>query len=426
MDLTVNTESFADADAPVHRLSVSVHKYLPLAVLYFFFNSVGLPLGMFYTTLLAPLFYIWLRSNGQRYMTQRFLLCLFPFVAMQLSHGVDSYYYYFRSCLLLWTVYTTVYMFYIALRKTRTLDKLFEQLIVLNFFAALFALGLVLTPFKMFVWNDSEGVLETPGYLSRLALLNSEPSVYGFLMAPLLVFTILRMFHLPSKRNMLYVGLIAFPVLLSQSFGTISTCSAAIVISFVFMSPHLLKKKSTILLVLVVVLLTVVVMKTSNPLSLRINAVLSGEDSSTHSRTDKGYFVAYTLAASKSLLWGVGLGQTKLQDASQFVGLGFLSTIIPNGIAGTFAELGLIAVILKLIFELFLFARARVYRNSFQLSMYIVAFLLQFTGSHLMNVQEYLLWILAFTPLFPMLNRQQPPVAAAETCLLDGPLAESP
>jgi len=39
--------------------------------------------------------------------------------------------------------------------------------------------------------------------------------------------------------------------------------------------------------------------------------------------------------------------------------------------------------------------------------MFVVVFLYQFTGGHLMNVQEYLLWCFAFAPLVPTLDFQK-------------------
>jgi hypothetical protein len=45
-----------------------------------------------------------------------------------------------------------------------------------------------------------------------------------------------------------------------------------------------------------------------------------------------------------------------------------------------------------------------VYRDSFRLAMFVVAFLSQVTGSYLMNIQEYLTWFFAFAQIFPEVN----------------------
>jgi len=45
-----------------------------------------------------------------------------------------------------------------------------------------------------------------------------------------------------------------------------------------------------------------------------------------------------------------------------------------------------------------------VYLNSFRLAMFVVAFIVQLTGSYITDVQEYMLWCFAFYPFFPELN----------------------
>jgi len=45
--------------------ALHVQKYLPIAVLYFFLNSAGLPTGLFYTGILSPLFFLWLFRHGK-------------------------------------------------------------------------------------------------------------------------------------------------------------------------------------------------------------------------------------------------------------------------------------------------------------------------------------------------------------------------
>jgi hypothetical protein len=115
------------------------------------------------------------------------------------------------------------------------------------------------------------------------------------------------------------------------------------------------------------------------------------------------FIVAYSVALPKSLLWGAGLGQAKLADVSD-LGLAFTVGVIPNAVAGTFAELGIFGVLIKFVVECYLFFRSRVYANSFRLAMFVVAFIAQLTGSYLMNVQEYVMWFLAFGPFFPEMD----------------------
>ena len=78
---------------------------------------------------------------------------------------------------------------------------------------------------------------------------------------------------------------------------------------------------------------------------------------------------------------------------------------VPNQVAGILAEFGLIGVFVELALEGYLFFKSKVYSNSFRLAMFVVAFLQQSTGSYGTDVQEYLMWFLAFYPLFPEFDR---------------------
>ena len=383
---------------------LTIHKCLPFAVLYFFFNSVGLPLGLFYTTILSPLFFIWLYLKGKRWLTFKFLLCLSPFVIAHARLGVDSPFYYMRSVLLLWTVYITAYAFGLALVRAQHVERLFEQLIVLNFFAALIALALLPTPLGDPLWNANFNDLgNLPGYVRRLQLLTLEPSHYGFEMTPLLIFMSVRLLQKPDRRNLLYVLMILLPLILSQSFGALSMCTAALAVALIPALTRLLRKGGSILILAAIGILLMALLLIPNPISLRVSQVVAGSDSSINSRTLNAFALAYLLATSKSIWWGIGIGQSKLQDVFD-LHVGFNVAIIPNAMAATFAELGLVAVLVKFFLEFYLFFRTRVYRDSFRLAMFVVAFICQLTGSYLTDVQEYLTWFFAFVQIFPVMN----------------------
>jgi hypothetical protein len=380
---------------------IHVQKYLPIAVLYFFFNSVGLPTGLFYTGILSPLFFLWLFRHGKRWITFKFLVCLLPFVIAHAVIGIESPYYYARSSLLLWTVCVTVYAFSLALLKCESVERLFEQLIVLNFCAAMIALVLLFTPYRGTVWDttDIQGLSD----VLRLRLLSSEPSVYALLMMPLLVFVLLRLLQNPGKRNLLYAVLIVIPFLLCQSFGGLTISVAGIGIAVLVKFRHLLKQRRALLILAVMAALVAGLVYVPNPISDRLFLVAAGEDSSTESRTISSFIVAYSVAEPKSLLWGAGLGQAKLADVAD-LGLALNTGVIPNAVAGGFAELGIIGMLIKFALEFYLFFRTRVYANSFRLAMFVMVFVIQLTGSYLPNVQEFLMWFMTFGPFFPEMD----------------------
>lgn len=385
------------------KLPLTVHRYLPVAAFYCFFNGAGLPTGLFYTTLFAPLLFVWLYLKGQRWITAKFLLILSPFILVHSALGIGSYLYYIRSVVLLWTVCIAVYAFCWALLNTATIARLFDELIVLNSFAALVAVGSLHTPIQNAFWMDTSDTLAGSSHLLRLSMFASEPSVYAERLLPLVIFAALRVLAKPGKRNILYLAMICMPLLLTQSFGGLSISLAAIGTALFVTYRRLLRSPRSLALMICISFAVLAIALIPNPISARLFQVLGGSDSSTQSRTTLSFIIAYSVASSKSIWWGVGLGQGKMVDVSN-LGLGFTVGIIPNAVAGTFAELGLIGVIARLCIEIALFFKTRVYKDSFRLAMFVAAFIVQGTGSHLMDVQQYLLWCFAFLPFFPELN----------------------
>jgi hypothetical protein len=197
--------------------------------------------------------------------------------------------------------------------------------------------------------------------------------------------------------------MIAIPFLLCQSFGGISMYMAALGISLMTSYRRVFRRANSLVILLTCTILIVVLLGTHNPISERVLQVVTGGDSSSKSRTIFSFVAAYTVASSRSLLWGAGLGQGKLIDFSD-LGIGFVVNVIPNATAGTFAELGIVGVLFRLVAEVYLFIKTKPYLNNFRLAMFVVAFIAQLTGSYLTNVQEYLLWFLAFCPIFPNLE----------------------
>jgi hypothetical protein len=227
-------------------------------------------------------------------------------------------------------------------------------------------------------------------------------------MLPLVIFAALRLLGDGNRRSLLYLGMIALPFLLTQSFGGLSMGIAGIAISMLVTYRRVLFRPRTLIVGASLIVLLGLLFFTHNPISERVAQVMSGDDSSTQSRTTFSFLAAYSVASSKSLWWGVGLGQAKVVNVSD-LGIGFSVGIFPNAVAGTFAEMGIIGVAVRFALEIFLFFKTRVYRNPFRFAMFVAAFITQLTGSHLMDVQQYLMWCLAFLPFFPIFNNRDNP-----------------
>jgi hypothetical protein len=383
--------------------ALSMHRYLPVAAFYFFLNHAGLPIGLFYTTLFSPFLFLWLYLKGRRWLTARFLLVLSPFILAHMALGVPDPMSYARTLLHWWTVFIAVYAICWSLQKCWNFDRLLDQLIFLNFCAAIIALVIRPTPLRLLLWMDTDPFTGGAGHLLRLNLFTHEPSAYAELMLPLLVFASLRLLRDGKKRSAVYLMMIALPFLLCQSFGGISIGLAGIGVSLMTGYRRLLRGSKSRFLFLFLAIATGALLLTPNPISQRVSQVATGADGSANSRTTSAYIAAYTVASSKSLWWGAGMSQTKGFDFSD-LGVGLAAGSIPNEVAAVFAEFGLIGVMAMFAVEIYLFLKTKVYRDSFRIAMFTVAFINQFVGSYSTDVQQYLMWFLAFYTFFPEFN----------------------
>lgn len=398
-------------DAPTARTHsktvacLSIHCLLPIFGFYIFFNHAGLPNGLFYSTIVSPLLYVWLYLKGRRWLTTIFLFFLSPFIVAHMLLGVAAPMYYLRTMLLLWTAYVTVYALCWALFKCRNLERLFDELIVLHFCIGMLALASFHTPLQNLFWMDTSETIVGTAHMLRLSLLDSEPSVCAALMLPLVIFAALRMFSDSRKRSFLYLMMIAFPLLLTQSFGGLSISMAAIGITLAAVYRKRLMRSKTLIIIACLALAVGLLLVVPNPISARVLQVVTGNDGSAQTRTTLGFVGGYIIASSKSLWWGAGLGQSKLIDLSA-LGLGLGAGTVGNAASATLAEFGLVGVFVRLAVELYLFFRTRIYRNSFRLAMFVAAFISQSTGGNLVDVQQGLMFCFAFLPFFPEMNQR--------------------
>jgi hypothetical protein len=69
--------------------------------------------------------------------------------------------------------------------------------------------------------------------------------------------------------------------------------------------------------------------------------------------------------------------------------------------AEVLATFGYLGVAVKLFVEIYLFFKTKVSKSSFRFCMFFFIFFLQFVGSYIVNTIEYVMWILAFSNIFP-------------------------
>jgi hypothetical protein len=373
--------------------------YLPFVLVYFFFNSLFLPLGLLYTTALAPLFYIWLWRQQRRWIVTRFLAIMAPFAFFQLRNDADMKAY-AVSLAAATAIFITSYAFYVFVNWTRRLEDIFQRVVTINFALALVGLALYFTEWQEPMWR--KGDVFTEGVrLSRFQMFTYEPSYYCTLLAPLVLWAFFKFAQRTEPRHLAVLLMTVIPVLMSYSFGAIGALGIAIVVVHLWHLRHVIKRNYMVIGAPLGALATAGVVLGSNTFATRLQLFLSGQDPSGNVRTVLSYALAYFIAQKKSLWWGVGFGQIKV------VGIDLINQFWDNGgrlpcaIAETMAQFGFVGLAVRLGLQLAFFYHTKVWRNYYRLALFIYIFVYQFTGSYLTNIAEYMIWILAFSPVFP-------------------------
>ena len=398
---------------------MKINKYFPFVFLYFFINTIGLPSGLLYTTLLTPVFYFWLLSKGKKQILLKFSICLAPFVLAHLINGVDIGVY-IRSVVLLLTVYIFSYTFYTWITTYDDVEGIFRRLLIANFLFTLVALCFVLTPYRSLFWlnwsisNAGIAIENWP----RLTLFSYEPSHYATLLVPFFAYYFIKFILKQREQNsLLMLMMIVLPLVLSLSMGVISGLIISIAILFLLNATRFLGSKkllyslSAIVISFIVLFLVLLVFYRNNPFFVRIMAIVAGKDGSARGRTYEAFYLAYKIAHLKSLVWGIGPGEIKvIGDPIIKAYYEYPDTYgqvsIPAALAETFALFGMVGTFIRLFAEVYLFFKTRVLDNYFRTLLFFYMFVYQFTGSFVTNIAEYVIWILAFTNIFPQFDKQ--------------------
>ena len=389
---------------------MKLNRYFPFAFIYFFFNSVALPFGLTYTTLLGPFFYIWVLLKRKKEILLPFTAVLLPFMIMHIFViGVDlkSYFLSFLNITLVYFFCQAVYTF---LKICPDPEKIFRKLLIINSILCVAALVFYLTPYHDLFWiqqNLTKGV----GNVRRLRLFTYEPSYYATLFVPVFLFYLLQYCLRQNKmNNHLLLLMIFLPIVLSFSVGVIGSLFLSGIITFFFHFRHLAPKRrvvnSFIFLATLIAVSFVVIFFffRNNAFFSRVMNIFSGNDTSGQGRTSDAFILAGKLLKEKSEYWGIGFGQVKI------IGLDLIRSYylyqpgtpvaIPNAAAETLATLGWVGLSARILLESFLFFYNRVWTNYFRLMLFLFMFIYQFTGSFITNAAEYVIWIMAFTTAF--------------------------
>ena len=296
---------------------------------------------------------------------------------------------------------------------------------LINFILCLIALPIYFTSFAWIFWFEQVLTKGVDSFL-RLRFFTYEASYYATLCIPLFYYFFLTIILKQNKTSAwLLLPMILLPFVLSFSLGVISALIFSMVIVFLVHFSSLIRKKRVLnlivisLMILLPAIFIVVYFFPDNTLFYRLENVTSGRDTSGKGRTSEAFILSFKLLQLKSELFGIGLGQIKVLGTEiirdfYLYPLDYKIFAIPNASAETLAIFGMAGLFIRLFTELFLFFYTRVWTNYFRLFLFVFMFIYQFTGSFLTNHAEYVIWIFAFTEVFPQFRVQQEKQQAGE------------
>lgn len=383
-----------------------------VALIYFFFNALWLPFGMLYTHLMSPFFYFYLLVKRRGVVLFPLFVFLIPFSVAHIIVGVKWESFIISNGLLIST-YIVASTFAYAAPRFLNLKRIYRQLLIANFFFALVCVGLLFTPWKELVWyleKFTNNITDLP----RLAMLTYEASYYSFLFAPIALYYLLKvMMRQYTMSPWVILIMVLVPLGLSLSVGIIASMAIAFIGLFLIHWQKIFYKRTFFafaslgLSVVVLGGLVALVFFPENAVLVRIENIITGRDSSALSRTVYSFDLAKLVAKEGNIWFGSGMGQIKElvpKIAREYYGhygddLGVVR--IPNTLAETLATFGILGVALRFLLIFFFLYTSRVRANYYQTLMFIFVFVYQFTGSFIVNIVEYVAWILAFTRVFP-------------------------
>lgn len=385
-----------------------------LSVIYMFFNSLLLPEGLLWTTLITPLLLVWL-------MNTKGAMVYFGFLSVTLIFGLIHFpavgylWDYVKSFLLLQSVAIFTLSLYCGIRQNENLGKIFKLLAIVNLVLLVLAVSLRLFPVaKPLMWYWVPISKNIP-VIPRLKLFTYEASYYSLIIMPVFAYYLFSFLLLKKRPGILLLSL-GLSLILSFSMGVLSGIIISVLLVYMFNLNELGRKMNWSLLAtglffLGIILLALFRWYPDNALFERISNIWTGADTSAKGRLYDSFVIACNVAREKSLLFGIGPGQFKhlgRNDIMEYYQYAVMPSAvrIPNAVAETLNIFGIAGLVIRFFLLIFLFIRMQVRSNYYRLFLFLFLFLYQFTGSFILNVAEYAGWALAFSPsLFREFNR---------------------
>lgn len=409
---------------------MKINKYWPIVFVYFFLNSVGLPWGLLYTTILSPLLYYWVIKTRRKDIMIPFLAVIIPFAICQILTGVD-FGKYIVSLLNIAAVYVFAQATYTFLITCENKEKIFRRILYTNFALCLIAIPFYSSSYYDIFWISqtfTDGVKD----FVRLKMFTYEASYYAVLFTPVFLFYFYQLMLRKNKISpWILTPLLLTPYILSLSIGVLVCLLLTLILVYLIHSRPLTRKGRMLYLLLfgslmaIIGLIGLFLFAPRNALVVRLDNIFTGHDISSQGRTTDAFVLSERIVELKNAWWGIGPGQLKKLGANIIRSYydyqpDFDIITIPNATAETLVVFGYLGLTIRFGLEIFFFLRTKVWKNYFRLALFIFMFIYQLTGSYITSTAEYTIWILAFTNVFPEFDVIERAAAAPDRVLSVG------
>jgi hypothetical protein len=387
-----------------------------LFVFLFFFNRVGLPFGISFDMLLAPfLLYFIFKENAQS-LLYKAVGVLLVFGVIHLVSGV-----YFTafvvSNLVFITLVIAVVAFYQRTKHIDFFDEIILRITQLNSVLTILALFLLFFLKSTYLWYLVPYTSNAEA-LPRLKLFTEEASHYSFLLLPIFYYWLYQWLVQFNWRTFGYLTTIIISLILSFSLGVLSVIALTLFILILIYCRSILQhsRYRQLLFIGLIAILSIAgfvyYFFPINPLTIRMNNLINGLDTSGRGRTYESFEIAWRVLQLNYPLTGIGLGQFKFIGRDVLLHYYKYHTIpsvvrLPNALAETLVSFGVLGVFIRVFIQIYWAFKRRIVNNLFQTSLFISLFIYQFTGGFLMHSFEYYYWILVVVPIFKTFDKQQ-------------------
>ena len=393
---------------------IQKHAFKVIGFVFFLFNSIGLPAPVLYSNIISIVGVKSYFNKKNRKTLAIFFLVSLAYLIIHVFSGVDLFEYMKTFLYMHVMVFTTLVSYNYIKSEIRQVEGLFVNLSYIVFSLFILSVGLYFTPFKEYLWVIHDFSIK--GTVPRYKWFAYEPSYFALLMSPVFILFFLKTIYLDFKKNVFKLSMVLIPCIFTLSFGffailTISTILFLTIIVFKYRSLH-----STFFYAALFMFLSCsVALSFDSFLSNRVEKILAGEDTSVNGRITESYYLANQMVVGEEKFFGIGLGQIEIIGEKYIRGYYGYSReewpvmSLPNAMAETIAIYGYTGIVIRLLLIVFLFFKFKVYRNYFNLFLFIFLFFYQLMGSFITSSAELILWVLAILPIFKELDIKASP-----------------